>query len=136
MRISELLSEGPIGSFAGNFVKSATGGRIDPTNKDQGLLAQIGSAAASAVGLQGTANTVGNMGFKPGAQQTTGTIPKVNPNQPVDIPPIGKVKLKPTVGGGLEIDTRGTDLANKAGIPKLNIDRQTLQQMQAGITRR
>jgi hypothetical protein len=136
MRISELLSEGPLGAFAGNFVKSASGGRIDPTDKDQGLLAQIGSAAASAAGLQGTAATVGQMGFKTGTQQPTGTAPKINPNQPVNIPPIGKVKLKPTVGGGLEIDTRGTDLANKAGIPKLNIDRQTLQQMQAGTTRR
>jgi hypothetical protein len=136
MKISELVSEGAFGAFVGNAVKGMTGGRIDPTNKDQGLLSQIGAAAASGAGLQSTANTIGNMGFKSGTQQPTGTAPKINPNQPVDLPPLGRVKLKSTPGGGVEIDTRGTDLANKAGIPKLNIDRQTLQQMQAGIARR
>jgi hypothetical protein len=141
MRISELLSEGPLGALAGNFVKGATSGRIDPTNKDIGLGAQIGSALAASAGLSSTADLITQTGYKNTAQQTGGTqgttgAPKINPNQPVDLPPLGKVKLKPTPGGGVEIDTRGTDLANKAGIPKLNIDRQTLQQMQTGTTRR
>ena len=136
MRISELLSEGPLGALAGNFVKGATSGRIDPTNKDIGLGAQIGAALASAAGLQSTADLITDKGYaKNTAQQLSqpagalGTQPKINPNQPVDLPPIGRVKLKPTSGGGVEIDTRGTDLANKTGIPKLNIDRQTLRQM-------
>ena len=141
MKISELVSEGAFGAFVGNAVKGMTGGKIDPTNKDQGLLSQIGAAAASAAGLSSTADLITQTGYKNTAQQTGGTqgttgAPKINPNQPVDLPPLGRVKLKPTPGGGVEIDTRGTDLANKAGIPKLNIDRQTLQQMQAGTTRR
>jgi hypothetical protein len=131
MKISELVSEG----FVGNFVKNATSGRIDPTNKSIGVGAQLGSALASAAGLKGTASNILDKGYAAaaGTQGGTGTQ-KINPNQPVDIPPLGKVKLKPTAGGGIEIDTRGTDLA-KQGIPKLNIDRQTLQQMQAGTAR-
>lgn len=131
MKISELVSEG----FVGNFVKNATSGRIDPTNKSIGVGAQLGSALASAAGLKGTASNILDKGYASaaGTQGGTGTQ-KINPNQPVDMPPLGKVKLKPTAGGGIEIDTRGTDLA-KQGIPKLNIDRQTLQQMQAGTAR-
>ena len=141
MRISELLSEGPLGAFAGHFVKGMTSNKIDPTNKDIGLGAQLGASLASAAGLSSTADLITQTGYKNTAQQTGGTqgttgAPKINPNQPVDLPPLGRVKLKPTPGGGVEIDTRGTDLANKAGIPKLNIDRQTLQQMQTGTTRR
>jgi hypothetical protein len=137
MKISELVSEG----FVGNFVKNATSGRIDPTNPNIGVGAQLGSALASAAGLKGTASDILDKGYATSAaQQASGTqgatgTQKINPNQPVDIPPLGKVKLKPAVGGGLEIDTRGTPL-EKQGIPKLNIDRQTLQQMQAGTTRR
>jgi hypothetical protein len=141
MKISELVSEGALGSFAGNFVKNATSGRIDPTNPNIGVGAQLGSALASAAGLKGTANAISDKGYAAAAaQQASGTqggmgTQKINPNQPVDMPPLGKVKIKPAVGGGLEIDTRGTPL-EKQGIPKLNIDRQTLQQMQAGVTRR
>lgn len=133
MKISELVSEG----FVGNFVKNATIGRIDPTNPNIGVGAQLGSALASAAGLKGTANTILDKGYAAaaGTQGTTGAAPKINPNQPIDMPPLGKVKIKPAVGGGLEIDTRGTPL-EKQGIPKLNIDRQTLQQMQAGAARR
>jgi hypothetical protein len=134
MRISELLSEGPLGAFVGNFVKGATSGKIDPTNKDISWQAQTAAALASAAGLPTTADLITQTGFNNAAQKAGGTqgttgAPKINPNQLVDLPPLGRVKLKPTVSGGVEIDTRGTDLANKAGIPKLNIDRQTLQQM-------
>jgi hypothetical protein len=140
MKISELVSEGALGAFAGNFVKNATSGRIDPTNPNIGVGAQLGSALASAAGLKGTASDILDKGYATAAQQASGTqggtgTQKINPNQPVDIPPLGKVKIKPAVGGGLEIDTRGTPL-EKQGIPKLNIDRQTLQQMQAGTARR
>jgi hypothetical protein len=137
MKISELVSEG----FVGNFVNNATMGKINPNNKSIGVGAQLGSALASAAGLKGTASDILDKGYATSAaQQASGTqgatgTQKINPNQPIDMPPLGKVKLKPAVGGGLEIDTRGTPL-EKQGIPKLNIDRQTLQQMQAGTTRR
>ena len=136
MKISELVSEGAFGAFKAGLVKGATGGRINLDDPNISGKAQIGAALLNKAGLHSTADTVTQLGFQQaaGTQGGTGTTPKINPNQTVDMPPLGKVKLKPTVGGGIEIDTRGTDLA-KQGIPKLNIDRQTLQQMQAGTAR-
>jgi hypothetical protein len=134
MKISELVSEGALGSFTSNFVKSASGGRIDPTDPSYSL----GATLASMAGLQGTAAAMQDKNYqKNTAQQLSqpaGTTPKVNPNQTIDMPPLGKVKVKPTASGGIEIDTRNTDLARQ-GIPKLNIDKQTLQQMTRGAQR-
>jgi hypothetical protein len=41
MKISELVSEGALGSFTSNFVKSASGGRIDPTDPSYSLGATL-----------------------------------------------------------------------------------------------
>lgn len=141
MKISELVSEGALGAFTGNFVKGATDGRIDPTDPSYSL----GATLASVAGLKSTAaamqdknyqrNTAQQLSQPAGTTGAVGTAPRVNPNQPVNIPPLGQVKLKPTANGSVEIDTSRTDLARKSGIPKLTIDRQTLQQMTRGAQR-
>ncbi len=140
MKISELVSEGALGAFASHFTNAATLGRINPNDPSF----SVGATLASMAGLQGTAaamqdknyqkNTAQQLSQPAGTTGSAGTAPKVNPNQTIDMPPLGKVKVKPTASGGIEIDTRNTDLARQ-GIPKLNIDRQTLQQMTRGAQR-